>query len=137
MELLDKKQIDVVLIIFYRFDEDGVFWIFLQKRTAHLWEFPGGKVEWGESFEEALVREVHEEIQIDLDKNQIENLGVFAHEYSDKIIRLNCFLSNSHDVDLKNTKGKWFHLTQVAGEKFPLIEGSKVIIQSLMRKFYV
>lgn len=52
---------------------DGEGRILLQKRSAHramagLWEFPGGKVEEGERPEPALVRELREELGIEVDE---------------------------------------------------------------------
>ena len=51
-------------------DADGR-WL-MQRRPAHkehvgLWEFPGGKVEPGETLRHAMVREAHEELEIVLD----------------------------------------------------------------------
>ena len=64
------------------------------KRPAHkaralMWEFPGGKVEAGESPQDALIRECMEELDITLDVG-----GMYmqvTHEYPDIQIRLSLY----------------------------------------------
>ena len=67
--------------------------ILIARRAEHrhqggLWEFPGGKIEGGETLVQALSRELHEELGIDVLPDACEPLLTVEHDYGDKAVRL-------------------------------------------------
>jgi 8-oxo-dGTP diphosphatase len=52
----------------------------LDRSMAGLWEFPGGKVERGEKPEAALIREITEELDVEIAEHDLEPLTFASHD---------------------------------------------------------
>ena len=83
----DAKPAKVVLVVaVVLVDRDGRVLLAQRpegKKMAGLWEFPGGKVEQGETPEHALIRELHEELGIDTKTSCLAPLTFASHSYDD------------------------------------------------------
>jgi len=76
-----KKQIEVVGAVIVK---DGLILCAQRGSTAKLpgmWEFPGGKIEPGESATEALVREINEELSCTIEVDEFINKAEFEYDF--------------------------------------------------------
>jgi 8-oxo-dGTP diphosphatase len=95
------------------------------------WEFPGGKLEEGESAETALVRELKEELSLNV--HSLRYLLTVHHEYPDFIIEMDAYLckSDSSWCELtEHIEAKWLRPDQMdaldwAAADLPIVEALK------------
>lgn len=116
----ESKNIKVALAVIKRGDR-----IFIQKRPpvglmAGLWEFPGGKIEKGESAVDAIHREIREEVGISI-KN-VKVIKRIKHAYTSFKVDLHCFEAEHEGgkVSLNfASDGKWVKLSELKEYPFP------------------
>jgi 8-oxo-dGTP diphosphatase len=109
--------------------------ILLAKRPAHvhqggLWEFPGGKVEEGENAEQALARELEEELAICV--TGAAPLLKVRHDYPEKTVLLDVWKVSSFSGCAKGNEGQpivWVAIDQLG--KYPFPEANQPIVEAL------
>lgn len=82
------KYIDVVAAVIIQ--DNNVLIAQRQKGDfAGMWEFPGGKIEPGETHVEALIREIHEELNLPIRVGKL--LMTINHEYPNFHLTMHCY----------------------------------------------
>lgn len=106
---------------------------FIQQRRATgllagLWEFPGGKIEKGESPQQALRRELKEELNVSL--VSARHFLMVRHAYTRFQVRLHAFHCVVKPLPSSDRAHRWSRLTEF--NKYPLPSATAMITESLM-----
>ena len=124
------KVIDVVAAIIHK---DGAY--FATQRGygdfEGMWEFPGGKIEPGESRESALKREIQEELGIDITINKF--LCTTDYDYPSFHLTMHCYLCSimSGEIELREHKSaRW--LTAELLDSVEWLPADKGIVEKIM-----
>ena len=113
MVLVHKKPIDVVAALIWEKDKFLICQRPANKTRGLLWEFVGGKVEPGESLQQALIRECAEELAITVDVGK--QFMQVIHQYPDMLIRLtlfHCTIPHGYPQALEHNALEWIHPSQ-------------------------
>lgn len=108
------------------------------QRPAHktrglLWEFVGGKLEKGESKEQALVRECKEELDITVKPESV--FMELVHEYPDMTVELTVFNASIESGEitlLEHNDAKWITPDEIA--QYDFCPADKDILAAIMRE---
>jgi 8-oxo-dGTP diphosphatase len=127
-----KKTIEVVAAVIQK---DGLY--FCAQRPdrgelANKWEFPGGKIEHGETPEKAIKREIKEELDTDV---LVHNYMLTVHhEYNTFIITLHAYQCSILQGNLElseHISSRWVSASDMIGLDFA--EADKPIIEYLLK----
>ena len=91
----------------------------VHKARGLLWEFVGGKVESGETKEQALIRECQEELAITLDVGEV--FMDVVHEYPDLTVHLTLFHATIRDgipKKLEHNDIRWIKVDEIEQYEF-------------------
>jgi len=102
----------------------------VKDRYFQKWEFPGGKLEVGESVQQALIREFKEETGINIHAS--EPLMQVEHDYPDRHVLLHVHTINNFSGEALALEGqalKWVSISRLTDLDF--LQGNQVILERL------
>lgn len=102
------------------------------KVYAGYWEFPGGKLETGESVVQALRRELHEELGIDAEQIQLWKSELV--DYPHALVRLNFCKVLSWRGELQMREGQSYAWQQLPVEVVPVLPGTVPVLRWLAQE---
>ena len=102
-----------------------------RKQFSNYWEFPGGKIENNETPDACLIRELKEEINVDLSKSCIAPIGFSTSSYSEFDITLLLYICRKWigtPIPLEGNDIKWIAPKDLKLHKMPEANSSLIPI---------
>jgi 8-oxo-dGTP diphosphatase len=127
--LMNKSEISIAIVK----NPDNQYLISLRPTDVHQggkWEFPGGKVEQGEQPEQAMCRELFEEVGLTAVDYQLLETKYF--DYGDTALNLYFYLVTGFSGQAQGKEGqpiKWVSKAELASYEFP--KANKTVIANL------
>lgn len=104
------------------------------KSHAGLWEFPGGKVDPGESPEEALCREIREELDAKIQIAGIFEVAFYRYDWGPVLILAYCCQLQTRDLrDIGVAEHRWVYPQDLAD--FSILPADQPIIDRLNNRY--
>lgn len=102
-------------------------------RHAGLWEFPGGKIDPGESPEEALCREISEELNAEIRVVEIFDVVFYRYDWGPVLIlAYTCQLLTKTLHNIGVAEHRWVHPQELSD--FPILTADRPIVSRLQRR---
>lgn len=127
------KAVNVVAAVIY----DGTKFFATQRGYGEFkdwWEFPGGKIEAGETAEEALKREIREELDVDI--HIVNQIATVEYDYPAFHLHMECFLCNLTEGQpqlLEAEQALWLTPEHLGSVKW--LPADLVVVQKLKHHF--
>lgn len=122
-------NIDVSVCIVYHKDRFLILQRPQNKMLGGLWEFPGGKIELGESKEAAAIREIKEETNLSIQNP--DYIGEIKHQYSHFKVTISLFLKHVNSVKTLKIKENYVWTTMKGLDKFALPKANYKMLELL------
>lgn len=132
---MSKSQINVAIGLLFSHGRVLVGWREAKQHQGNKHEFAGGKIEIGETPEDACRREIFEEVGIDI--AQWFKWDTVLHDYDDMSVNLHFFYGYVADEQLPDIEApwQWYEKDELSSLNFP--KANDVILQRLMWKKYI
>ena len=108
------------------------------KSFSNYWEFPGGKLERRESFYDAIIRELQEELGIKVKSKDLSVIDNISHSYElNSIVVMAVFYIRKWTGIVKAKEGQqiqWLTAADLCKVKF--LEGSKTVLEKINSNLY-